>query len=303
MTQNAQAFSPVVCQELWLFSESPLTVPEKARWEHIIVEEHCLQPPCACETVFLHHRIYLALKEVVMQRRLDSTPLACYTLRPGDLFVSPANMPEWRRRDDFDNYVSVYLEPTLFAQMAEPLALNRAFDLLRREQVIQDPLLFQLGLALRAEIKHSSARFSAVYAQELAHAFAAHLLRRYARWEPQDAPFDEHLSSATMGQVTDYIHDHLSEKLSLPALAELVGLSPYYFARRFKQITGLSPHQYILAQRIEQAKHLLLTGASLAQITDQLGFADQSHLSRSFKRIAGLSPQAFLTEYRKNIPT
>jgi AraC family transcriptional regulator len=301
MTQNVQIFSPVVCQGLWVFSESTLAIPQKAQWKHVMVEEHHLQPPCACETVFLHHRIYIALKDVVMQRRLDSGPLARYTLRPGDLFVSLANTPEWRRQDDFNNHVLVYLEPTLFTQMAEALALNHAFDLLRREQVIQDPLLLQLGLALRAEIKNSSARFSAVYVQELAHAFAAHLLRRYAGWEPQDAS-DGYLSSVSMRQVTDYIHDHLSEKLSLSALSGLVGMSPYYFARRFKQTTGLSPHQYILVRRIGQAKHLLLRGESLAQITEQLGFADQSHLSRSFKRITGLSPRAFLQEHRKNVP-
>jgi AraC family transcriptional regulator len=105
-----------------------------------------------------------------------------------------------------------------------------------------------------------------------------------------------------MRRVTDYIHDHLSEKLSLSALSELVGLSPYYFARQFKQTTGQSPHQYILARRIEQAKQQLLRGAPLAQITEQLGFADQSHLSRSFKRVIGISPQAFLAEHRKNVP-
>lgn len=301
MIQNGQAFSPVVCHGVWLFSESPPTVPEKAHWEHVIVEEHRLQPPCACEAVFLHHAIYIALKDVMMQRRLDSGPLASYMLRPGDLFVSLANMPEWRRQDDFNDLVLVYLEPNLFTQMAEPFALNHAFDRLRREQVISDPLLRELGLALRAEIKYSSSRFSAVYVQELAHALAAHLLRRSAGWEPQDAS-DRPLSSVSMRHVTDYIHDHLSEKLSLPALSELVGLSPYYFARQFKQTTGTSPHQYILGLRIEQAKQQLLRGASLAQMTEQLGFADQSHLSRSFKRVTGLSPQAFLAEHRKNVP-
>jgi AraC family transcriptional regulator len=301
MTQNGQAFSPVVCQGLWLLSESPLTIPEKAQWEQILVEEHRLQPPCACETVFLHHRIYIALKDVVMQRRLDSGPLARYTLRPGDLFFSLANIPEWRRQDDFNTHVSVYLEPTLLTQLAEPFALNQAFERLRQEQVISDPLLRELGQALRAEIKNSSTRFSAVYAQELAQAMAAHLLRRYAGWEPQDA-LDRSLSSRSLRHVTDYIHDHLSEKLSLPALSELAGLSPYYFARRFKQTTGTSPHQYILGLRIEQAKQQLLRGASLAQITEQLGFADQSHLSRSFKRVTGISPQVFLAAHRKNVP-
>ena len=133
MTQNAQAFSPVVCRGLWVFSESPVTIPQKAQWEHVIVEEHHLQPPCACEAVFLHHAIYIALKNVVMQRRFDSGPLASYTLRPGDLFVSLANMSEWRRQDDFNDLVLVFLEPALFTQMAQAPALNHAFDLLRRE--------------------------------------------------------------------------------------------------------------------------------------------------------------------------
>jgi AraC family transcriptional regulator len=211
-------------------------------------------------------------------------------------------MPEWRRQEDFNDLVSLFLAPSLFTQMAEPFDLNHAFDLLRREQIIQDSLLRELGLALRAEMKNSSARFSAVYVQELAHAFAAHLLRRYAGWEPQDTSLDGHLSSVNMWQVTDYIHDHLSEKLSLSALSGLVGLSPYYFARQFKQTTGKSPHQYILGLRIEQAKQQLLRGASLAQITEQLGFADQSHLSRSFKRVTGISSQAFRASHRKNVP-
>jgi len=79
-------------------------------------------------------------------------------------------------------------------------------------------------------------------------------------------------------------------------------MSPYHFARRFKQTTGKSPHQYILGLRIEQAKQQLLRGASLSQITEQLGFADQSHLSRSFKRVTGISPQAFRASHRKNVP-
>jgi hypothetical protein len=187
-----------MCRGLWVFSENPITIPEKAHWEHVIIEEHHLQPPCACETVFLHHGIYLALKDVVMQRRIDSGPLARYTLQPGDLFVSLANMPEWRRQEDFNDLVSLFLAPSLFTQMAEPFDLNHAFDLLRREQIIQVSLLRELGLALRAEMKNSSARFSAVYVQELAHAFAAHLLRRYAGWEPQDTSLDGHLSSVNI---------------------------------------------------------------------------------------------------------
>lgn len=237
-----------------------------------------------------------------MQRRLDSGPPARHTLQPGDLFISPANSHEWRSRDNYDDFLLLYLEPSLLTKMADQSALTRSFELIRREQVIQDPLLLQIGLALRAETKNASARFSAVYAQELAHAFAAHLLRRYSQWEPQAVSPHDHLSSANMRQVTAYIQDNLSEQLTLPTLAHLIGMSPYHFARLFKQSIGLSPHQYIIARRIEQAKHLLLRRDPLTHIAAQLGFADQSHLTRSFKRVVGVSPQIFLRQHSKNVP-
>jgi AraC family transcriptional regulator len=54
-----------------------------------------------------------------------------------------------------------------------------------------------------------------------------------------------------------YIEEHLGEQISLAKLAQLVGLSTYYFCRAFKQSLGLPPHRYHNNRRIEQAKVLL----------------------------------------------
>ena len=55
-------------------------------------------------------------------------------------------------------------------------------------------------------------------------------------------------------KVAQYIEEHLSEDVPLPALAELVGLSPYHFARAFMHQFGLPPHRYPTSRRIEKAK-------------------------------------------------
>ena len=74
-------------------------------------------------------------------------------------------------------------------------------------------------------------------------------------------------------------------------------LSPYYFARQFKRATGLPPHQYVIARRVERAKRVLQTGGdfSLAQVAAHAGFSDQSQFSRHFKRLVGVTPREFRT--------
>jgi AraC family transcriptional regulator len=77
-------------------------------------------------------------------------------------------------------------------------------------------------------------------------------------------------------------------------MAQEAQMSPYYFSHLFKQSTGLSPHQYLISCRIQQAKQMLTTTAlSIAEIAAQAGFVDQSHLARHFKRQFGVPPSQF----------
>ena len=93
--------------------------------------------------------------------------------------------------------------------------------------------------------------------------------------------------------------------MALATIAAAVGMSQFHFARKFKEATGLAPHQYLIRCRLERAKQMLL--ASPARISDaalEFGFCDQSHFTFHFKRVYGVTPRMFLrdTVLRKNLP-
>jgi AraC family transcriptional regulator len=94
--------------------------------------------------------------------------------------------------------------------------------------------------------------------------------------------------------VTSYIDEHLSEQISLGALAQLVRLSSYYFCRAFKQSFGVPPHRYHTNRRIEQAKVLLASRKySVTEVGLTLGFCEASAFSAAFRKAAGQTPSSY----------
>jgi AraC family transcriptional regulator len=95
-------------------------------------------------------------------------------------------------------------------------------------------------------------------------------------------------------RVIDYIESHLDQDLSLVKLAAIAQMSPYYFARLFKQSIGAPPHQYLTTCRIEKAKQLLANkDLSILEITQQIGLQSQSHFTNLFRRSVGVTPSAY----------
>lgn len=100
------------------------------------------------------------------------------------------------------------------------------------------------------------------------------------------------LTHTQLQQLLDYIHTHLDRGLSLTELAEVINISPTYFASLFKQAMGVSPHQYVIGQRVEGAKTMLSkTDFAIADIALQVGFSSQSHLTQQFKRFTSMTPK------------
>ncbi|NIT60155.1 MAG: helix-turn-helix domain-containing protein, partial [Aliifodinibius sp.] len=95
----------------------------------------------------------------------------------------------------------------------------------------------------------------------------------------------------------EYILGNYSKNISLEELSNVAFMSPFHLIRVFRKETGLPPHEFLLNVRIEKAKSMLTKGNSLAQISYDSGFADQSHFSRYFKQIVGIPPG----QYQKKV--
>jgi AraC family transcriptional regulator len=159
--------------------------------------------------------------------------------------------------------------------------------------------LAQIGLALWRELEQPTTT-GKLYAQTAAQMLAVHLLRYYTTPVHQIKDPAQGLTQHQISQVTDFVLAHINQDLSLSALAQQIGFSPYHFARLFRRATGESPHQFVLSQRIERAKQLLREAdLPLAHIALVSGFANQSHLTQAFKRYLGLTP----ADYRENYGT
>lgn len=92
----------------------------------------------------------------------------------------------------------------------------------------------------------------------------------------------------------EYIKKEYATEISLEEIADRVSMSPSYFCRYFKQVTGLSLVQYIQRYRVDQAKELLVnTDLSVTEIAFQIGFNSQSYFDRIFQRLTRTSPGHF----------
>jgi AraC family transcriptional regulator len=119
-------------------------------------------------------------------------------------------------------------------------------------------------------------------------------LRHVAGGPTEATPSRGGLSGWQRKTVSDYIESNLAQALRLADMARLARLSPFHFARAFKQSFGMPPHRYHVTRRIARAKDLLAeSGNSVTDIARELGFAQTSSFSSTFRRVAGASPSDF----------
>lgn len=91
-----------------------------------------------------------------------------------------------------------------------------------------------------------------------------------------------------------FIAEHVEQPLTLEQLAASVSLSPFYFARLFKQETGFPPHEYIVRARVDKAKYLLIsTSLPLKEIACRCGFGNECSFSTLFKKMSGCTPRGY----------
>jgi AraC family transcriptional regulator len=275
-------------------NERPLVTSGQAGWQGFVLEE-VRNAEVHLENVSgLYHVVWLNVDAPLSFEWHGEGRSVSKTIAPGQAGIGPAKLPFSARHRTKGSVIRVGLEQNFvlcataelgFQEPITPCCLHG----------IDDPLLREILLGLRSEAQNTG-REGALYAESLATMLAILLVQKYSG---QKRTIGEHrkgcLPRFALSRVVDYIHDNLSEKISLGALAGLAGLSPFHFGRMFKQSTGMAPHKYVIHCRVMRARELLLVDdVDIADVAARVGFCDQSHLAAHFKSTCGLTPTEFV---------
>ena len=272
-------------------TNAPLVAsPDSAAWRDIKIEHYHQRPPNDVEVPPLAaHFLSVFLGEPVPVVQMRDGKSHQKRMIPGDITLMPAGMPSrwgWDRNADV---LHLYLAPERVAIVAE-MESGGGLELVNRFAARHAQIAL-IAHALLAEAKNQNAP-QRLAVDCLTDALVAQILRDHAARRHKAPPERGKLPNATLLKIDDYIQERLDADLSLEELAAIAGIGTAHFRWLFKQTTGLAPHQYVTQCRVEKASILLRRGKlSIAEVAAEVGFFDQSHLSRHVRRLLGVTPK------------
>jgi AraC-like DNA-binding protein len=154
-----------------------------------------------------------------------------------------------------------------------------------------DPVALALGTALLPAL---AGQASAGLVDCLLTAIQLHLAKTYAPIAPAPLPNRSGLAPWQLRKAKAMIEARMETGVAVEEIARECRLSRSYFSRAFRRSTGVPPHGWLAALRLEKAKQLLSKAETrIADVALECGFADQSHLTRSFSALLGTTPAAW----------
>jgi AraC family transcriptional regulator len=211
-----------------------------------------------------------------------------YAARRYSLFFTPTRCDAHWVKAKYSRHLNIYLRDGLLDELARKSGAIRfdrpVFDMnMRRLKPWID--------ALELTVKQCEP-----YAYDasvgLAHLIIAELARMPNRG-------DQRLKSRTLTKVLEYTAAHLPEGIQVSDLAALAGMSIGRFTSSFRASTGLTPHRYIMQERIEAVRCLLRERQySLAEVALRCGFSSQQHMATAIRKLTGVTP----SDLRRNSP-
>jgi AraC-like DNA-binding protein len=194
-----------------------------------------------------------------------------------------------RFHDPFD-FLYLYLPHDALSELAAELGISHIQYEIATGASIFDPIVAQLGACLLPAVEKPH-EANELFVGYVAMALNAHFIREYSTSRPNGRCRRSGLAPWQLRTAKELMRANLDGELPLVRLASACGLSAAHFARAFRVSTGTPPHRWLMDQRIEQAKCLLMDSTlSLTEIAIKCGFADQSHFTRVFSSAMGATP-------------
>ena len=212
--------------------------------------------------------------------------------------IAPGQEVRWDRPRGGSAAVHVFLSersirhPALERDDARPMEIISATD-------ARDSQLEFAIRRLHMELARKGGG-SKLHREVLLRCVASRLGHAHAVWPPPQRLPRRRLTAFDVARVHDHVRVNPANDVGIDTLAALVRRSPYEFMRLFKLTTGHTVHQYVTRLRIEVAQEKLRNRRagelSLADLSAELGFADQSHFTRCFRRATGSTPGRYRSD-------
>jgi AraC family transcriptional regulator len=248
-------------------------------------------PPIRDHLLVLHESA-----PVQIRRRLHGRGWTSARLVPGTVSLLSRGTEMQARWDGVIQFAGVCLAHDELVRAGEQMYGRDVSDLELADRLdAEDPELARVLLALCREAEHRRPG-TRMLVDALVAELAVHLLRRHTHLRFREVAGPGELSFHQERQVRAHVRDNLAGTLSLPELAAVASLSRFHFSRVFRRTTGLTPHEFVLQERLDLARTLLRgSGLPLTVVAARCGFADQSHMTRVFRQRVGVTPARYRT--------
>lgn len=266
----------------------------KLGWQGVILEKGT-SPHFYPNNVYTPYFYFaLALEaDLEWQAKIDGNIQSLKTI-PGDIWINPPKTP-------FTHHIS---EPCFFIILAieEAVLLNATSLTINKNKLkflnnynIRDEGLKNIIELFFFEVK-SDGKGGQKYLQSLLSLIADYYVNNFSNAAElqNDSLNTSKISKVAFEKIDRFIDDNLDQQITIEQLAQLLNYSKYYFLREFKKFTGFTPYQFILEKKMGKAKELLANPANtIARVTYDLGFSDQSYFTNVFKSHFGMTPGQF----------
>lgn len=273
----------------------PVHCSTRNGWTSLIARSYRLSPaevalppvPDPCITV------RLSTRRCRMERSFGGKIEKAMLSQDSLTYVPPKQGIWWRWHGENIEFLHLHLMHAFVARCVEQ---DDELDPGRLESIdwfgIQDPLISQIGRACLHELETGGSGATRLYVDSLASVLVSRLIGRSESAKALTAR--PRLKGDGIRAAMSYIRDNLEREINLEDLARVANLSLYHFIRRFRALTGTTPHQYVVACRIDYAK-ALLNGVSMSiiEVGQRSGFASHSHFTNTFRQQVGVTPSAY----------
>lgn len=268
---------------------------ESLNWPGVVLEKGS-SPHFYPDNVYTPY-FYFALgleQDLHWSAKVGDEGMTSLKTTPGEIWINPPESPFSHAIDEPCYFIILAVEKDVFLQHCSLNINESALQFLNNYNVYDETIKGIMELFL-LEAK-SGGKNGYTYLNNLISLLATHYIQNYSNFaDLQNARtvasnFDQY----QIDKVDAYIAEHIGEQIAVDDLAELLNCSKFYFLREFKKFLEITPYQYVMNKRLEEAKQRLSHPRyDISSVGFDLGFNDQSHFTRSFKKRFGMTPGQF----------